>query len=170
MQKQVSCKYSVPLARKIGKQYWWRQQGSSYAFYIGVPLITLLLCFASGEFSIKGTSGFIIGFLAGVISVFVFFLVSSYLDIEKTIAATYEEWKDETVTHQLNEDGVTTNSKNGHAHLSWRAFKSLWQMPDAFILFQDEDNYLLFPVTALDEEAKQFLVHKVAECGGSITR
>ena len=167
---EVRYQYSVPLARKIGKQYWWRQQGSSYAFYISVPLITLLLCLASGEFSIKGIGGFIVGFLAGVVTVLVVSFVYSYLRIEKSISAACEQWKDEIITHELDENGLTTKMKYGHSHLSWGAFKSLWQIRDAFILFEGEDNYLLLPVTALDEEAKQFIVGKVAESGGTITR
>lgn len=135
-----------------------------------MSLVALFFWFALGEFSFKGSRGFIVGFLVGIVSVFVFFLVYSYLNIQKSVAVGYEEWKDEIVTCEFDEKGLTTKMKYGHSHLSWHAFKSLWQMPDAFILFHDQDNYLLLPVTALDEETKQLITHKVAECGGSITQ
>jgi hypothetical protein len=169
MDKQIVFVYSHTLITKAAKRVWLRYYAPFYVFWIGVILFALAMFLISSNLRhLSHSEAFGLGLLAGALAVFVFQISYSYESIKKQVSLASKKLNNTEVVYTFDNQGIFTESSVGSANRFWRFFDRLWVKPDLWLLFYNNQNYLILPTHLLSADLQKFIIQKVTESGGKI--
>lgn len=65
--------------------------------------------------------------------------------------------------YYFSDEGIRFESELGSSLSSWKMFQRLSRYPDLWLLFTDEANYVVLPLTQMTPDAQQLLERKCRE-------
>lgn len=170
MERQIALKPSLVFMRRLAKDRWLRKSAPGYAFWISVPLLALIFCLVSGEIPILGAGGALLGILIGVIAILIFSCIYSYVKTQEAIMKVFQKWSDNEVTYTFNDDGISVDSELSSGCYKWKMIGTAELTLQALMLFSSEQHYIALPIELLHDGLQQFILQKVVESGGKVTR
>lgn len=168
MEYRIEFVLSAQFIADTARRKWLRRNGVAYAYYLGIPLVTLGFCTFSPEIGSSNKGSFCEGVLAGISALLLYQLASSLLNfrtVEQKIASGEGR---RVISAVFNDEGIVTSYKGMGGRYCWTEFVSLWQQPQGWLLYYGEKSCLALPASELNADLRQFIVGKIAEVGGVI--
>lgn len=141
----------------------------SYAWYVGLPTVTLLGCLATGEFISSSAGTLILGLLLGCSLTQTALYAWQYRATVKAFLAQAEIWRDKVVVYEINDEAISTSSDFGRESYPWHCIKTLRAGPTDWCFWGPHTSQAVYvSADALSGEVRVFIKQKVAAAGGEI--
>ncbi len=170
MEYHIEYVHSARFMTDIGLRYWVRTNWKGYILWLGLPLMTLCMCLASPDMTSSRKGLFYTGILLGAVLMIVIQFLYYLTSFPKAAEKAFRKQNGQTVSTKFDEVGITYSYKGMSGHYPWKNFTSLWQQPQGWLMFYGERQYIPLPIAFLDTELQQFIIRKITEAGGKITR
>lgn len=168
MEYQITYVPTQAFHRGVTMRQWWRANSIGYLYLIGVPLLALIFCLISGDFSFGGAGGAVLGGLLGIVLILVFMMLSSYRQTHQAVAKAMQAWKGRTIDFTFDENGFSILSDQSLSHCSWKTIQKVQRTPEALLLHATRP--IALPIELLDTDLQLFIINNVVAAGGKFVR
>ena len=143
------------IVREASRAFVWK--------FFGWPgvIAVALGCGLVGYFWQTGTFGWLGGFLAATILLFVLIFLVALYQRERLTLQKLQTMGDPEVHYELAEDSFTARSSMGSTTVRWEAMKAIWRFPRFWLLFLDRATYVTVPLVGPTADDLAFLVSKI---------
>jgi hypothetical protein len=86
----------------------------------------------------------------------------------RAVQSIHSRWGEFDVTYHVTDEGIRFTTPHACGLYPCKDFHRLARFSDMWLLFVDHANAVVLPTDRLTEDVREFLLHKVRECGGQV--
>ncbi len=132
---------------------------------LAFALILLALAYLIGS----GDESWLVGAL-GVIAVLTAAMgVALYIVPRGRSLARLRDMPSQSAELIFGDSGITVTSEIARQEFPWRLIERIWTYPRFWMVFLRGANYMIIPMSTVDEAARAFIVDRVKQNGGHVS-